>query len=134
MVESISHITFIVQDLERMAYFLQEVFEAKEVYDSTPRNFSIAKEKFFIIGGAWIAVMEGIPLQERSYNHVAFKVSETDFFRCVEKVKRLGVDIKPDRTRIEAEAKSFYFYDYDNHLFELHTGTLQERLSRYING
>jgi fosfomycin resistance protein FosX len=27
-----------------------------------------------------------------------------------------------------------YFYDYDNHLFELHTGTLEERLARYAEG
>ncbi|MDP3309636.1 MAG: FosX/FosE/FosI family fosfomycin resistance thiol transferase, partial [Polaromonas sp.] len=24
-----------------------------------------------------------------------------------------------------------YFYDFDNHLFELHTGTLDERLRQY---
>jgi hypothetical protein len=29
---------------------------------------------------------------------------------------------------------SLYFYDDDNHLFELHTGTLAERLERYAKG
>ena len=29
------------------------------------------------------------------------------------------------------EGRSLYFYDDDNHLFELHTGTLEERLQRY---
>ncbi len=29
------------------------------------------------------------------------------------------------------EGHSLYFYDHDNHLFELHTGTLEERLARY---
>ncbi|EIW18957.1 lactoylglutathione lyase-like lyase [Pelosinus fermentans DSM 17108] len=32
---------------------------------------------------------------------------------------------------MEGEGRSLYFYDYDNHLFELHTGTLTERLKRY---
>lgn len=44
---------------------------------------------------------------------------------------RLEVEIKPPRTRVEGEGRSLYFYDFDNHLFELHTGTLLERLSRY---
>lgn len=34
---------------------------------------------------------------------------------------------------MEGEGRSLYFYDYDNHLFELHTGTLTERLKRYKN-
>jgi len=29
------------------------------------------------------------------------------------------------------EGRSIYFYDHDNHLFELHTGNLEERLARY---
>ena len=40
----------------------------------------------------------------------------------------------PDRGRIKGEGKSVYFYDYDNHLFELHTGTLDERLASYSQG
>jgi catechol 2,3-dioxygenase-like lactoylglutathione lyase family enzyme len=131
MIESVSHITFIVKDLERMTYFLRKVFDAEEVYDSTPKNFSIAKVKFFIVGGTWIAAIEGNSLPERSYNHVAFKVSEVDFDKYVAKVKQLGVDIRPGRSRIEGEGRSLYFYDYDNHLFEFHTGTLQQRLDRY---
>ena len=39
---------------------------------------------------------------------------------------RSGADTLP----VE-RAEGIYFYDYDNHLFELHTGTLQERLLRY---
>jgi hypothetical protein len=33
-----------------MAYFLREFFDAEEVYDSTPKKFSISKEK----GSLWI--------------------------------------------------------------------------------
>ncbi len=40
----------------------------------------------------------------------------------------------PERSRVESEGRSIYFYDYDNHLFELHTGTLEERLERYSKG
>ena len=133
MIETISHITMIVRDVEKMGHFLRTIFDAKEVYDSSKENFSLSYEKFFIVGGIWMAVMEGEPLPERSYNHVAFKVSASDFDEYVLRIKQLGVDIKPGRDRISGEARSIYFYDYDNHLFELHTGTLNERLLHYSN-
>jgi hypothetical protein len=41
------------------------------------------------------------------------------------------VDIQPPRPRVPGEGASLYFYDFDNHLYELHTGTLDERLARY---
>lgn len=41
--------------------------------------------------------------------------------------------MKPPRKRIEGEGHSIYFYDYDNNLLELHTGTLEERLEAYSN-
>ncbi len=131
MVESVSHITFVVKDVERMAQFLRAIFDAQEVYDSGSQNFSLSYEKFFVIGGTWVAVMEGEPLAERSYNHVAFKISEREFDEYVSRIEALGVEVKAGRDRVEGEARSIYFYDYDNHLFELHSGTLHERLSRY---
>ncbi|MBW2563879.1 MAG: FosX/FosE/FosI family fosfomycin resistance hydrolase [Deltaproteobacteria bacterium] len=131
MIESISHITFIVKDIKRTADFFRAIFNAKEVYDSSEKNFSASYEKFFIIGGTWITAMEGKPISERSYNHIAFKVPEAEFDEYVLKVKQLGVEIKAGRKRAESESRSIYFYDYDNYLFELHTGTLDERLSRY---
>ena len=77
MIESISHITFIVKDVRRTADFFRSVFNAEEIYDSSEKSFSTSYEKFFIIGGTRIAVMEGEPLSEGSYNHIAFKVPET---------------------------------------------------------
>ena len=40
-----------------------------------------------------------------------------------------GVDLR--RSRVPGEGHSIYFYDHDNHMFELHSGTLPERLERY---
>ena len=131
MIESISHITFIVKDVQRSAELLRFVFDAEEVYDSAGKNFSAGYEKFFIIGGTWIAIMEGRPSSERSYNHIAFKVAEDDLDDYIRKIRQAGLEITEGRKRIDGEARSVYFYDYDNHLFELHTGTLAERLSSY---
>ena len=43
----------------------------------------------------------------------------------------MGLEASLGRSRVKGEGLSIYFYDYDNHMFELHTGNLQERLERY---
>jgi catechol 2,3-dioxygenase-like lactoylglutathione lyase family enzyme len=70
----------------------------------------------------------------RTYNHVAFKVNAEDLPRYKTAIERLGLEMRESRPRVEGEGHSIYFYDYDNHLFELHTGTLEERLQRYAEG
>ena len=130
-IEAISHITFIVKDLERTAKLLCEGLGANEVYDSKDRNFSQSREKFFVLGGTWLAVMEGAPPAERSYRHLAFKVPAEALPVFELRLRSLGVEIKPPRARVDGEGVSLYFYDYDNHLFELHAGTLEQRLQRY---
>lgn len=130
-IESVSHITFIVQDVERMARFLCEGLGAREVYDSGSKQFSLSREKFFVIGETWLAAMQGDPDTERTYSHVAFKVSPAALPQFERRLRALGVEVKPPRPRVEGEGESLYFYDFDNHLFELHTGTLEQRLQRY---
>lgn len=110
---------------------LRHVFKAAEVYDSSERNFSLSYEKFFLIGGIWIAIMQGNPVSERSYDHIAFQVSEADLDAYVRRIGESGLEVMEGRHRMAGEARSVYFYDYDNHLFELHTGTLGERLAAY---
>ncbi len=129
--EGISHITFIVRDLERMATFLCRGLGAREVYDSSGQNHSLSREKFFVLGGVWLAAMEGEPPAQKSYQHVAFAVSEADLRVYRSSLQALGVEILPPRSRIDGEGMSLYFYDFDNHLFELHSGTLDQRLARY---
>ena len=130
MITGISHITFIVKDLNRTADFLEKIFDAQEVYSS-------ATAKYFLINDLWIALNKGESLSERTYNHIAFKISEDDMEKYIESIKMAGVEIRPEhqgRIRTAGEGRSIYFYDFDNHLFELHTGTLNERLLDYGKG
>jgi len=131
LVEAISHITFIVSDLEKMEQLLVSVLDAQKIYDSHEKTFSLSAEKFFLVGGHWIAIMQGDALPEKSYNHVAFKIAESDYQDYLQRIETLGLEVREDRQRVQGEGSSIYFYDYDNHLFELHTGTLQTRLKRY---
>ena len=134
MVQGLSHMTFIVRDLERMEAMLTTVLDAKKIYDSGDKTFSLSKERFFDIGGVWVATMEGDPLPNRTYNHVAFKMAPDAYDDKLARIKALGLDVREGRARVEGEGHSIYFYDYDNHLFELHSGSLEDRLKRYAEG
>ncbi len=130
-VKGISHLTFVVRDLERMSTLLCQGLGAREIYDSAGRNHSLSREKFFVRGGVWLAAMEGAPPAERSYQHIAFAVTESDLPVYQSNLQSLGVEIRQPRNRVEGEGQSLYFHDFDNHLFELHTGTLEQRLVAY---
>lgn len=128
-IQGISHITFVCKNLEKTSNLLKQVFNAEEIYTSGSKSFSIAKEKFFKIGELWIAIMEGKPVK-KTYNHIAFKVDGSlASFR--KKIEACGLTILTGRKRDQAEGQSLYFYDYDNHLFELHDGHLTTRLTYY---
>jgi catechol 2,3-dioxygenase-like lactoylglutathione lyase family enzyme len=131
MITGLSHMTFIVSDLDAMETILTEVLGATRIYDSGEATFSLSRERFFNVAGLWVATMEGEPLPSRTYNHIAFKIDESAYDSCLSRIKALGLDVRESRPRVEGEGRSIYFHDRDNHLFELHTGTLQERLARY---
>ena len=135
MLEGISHATFVVGDLERMARFLCDGLGAREVYDSLATgDFSLSREKFFELGGVWIAAMQGEPPATRSYQHLAFAVNEAYLPLYEDRLRALGVEFRSPRQRVDGEGMSLYFYDFDNHLFELHAGTLEQRLASYGSG
>lgn len=129
--QGISHLTFLVHDLERMAAFLCQGLGGREVYDSGERKHSLSREKFFLLGGVWIAAMQGQPPAQRHYQHVAFAVDAAALPGYRQRLEALGVEFLPTRPRIDGEGESLYFHDFDNHLFELHTGTLRQRLECY---
>ncbi len=131
-ISGLSHITFVVRDLDRTAALWRRALGAEEVYSSGDRSFSQSPEKFLLLGGVWIAIMQGEPT-ERSYRHVAFAVNASELPDFERRVREMGVDIKPSRKRVEGEGDSLYFYDYDNNLIELHAGTLEERLRSYAS-
>lgn len=131
MIRGISHLTFIVHDLEKTTQFFKKIFSAEMVYDSGAQTFSLSEERFFLIGTLWVAAMQGDPLTERTYDHIAFQIDESGFEAYKKRIEDLGVEMREPRKRVEGEGRSLYFYDYDNHLFELHTGTLAERTKAY---
>ena len=131
MIHGLSHMTFITRDLDQMETLLTTVLDATKTYDSGDTSHSISRERFFDVAGLWIAVMEGEPLPTRTYNHIAFKIDIADYEMYRDRINSLGLDLREGRSRITGEGQSIYFHDHDNHLFELHTGTLADRLATY---
>ena len=131
----LSHVTFIVRDLDRMEQVLTAVLGAVRVYDSGSDTFSLSEERFFLIGdgetATWVAIMRGDIELPRTYNHVAFQVRREDLPKMRETITSMGLDIRSPRSRVDGEGDSIYFYDHDGHLFELHAGSLRERLTVY---
>ncbi|EUJ44944.1 glyoxalase/bleomycin resistance protein/dioxygenase superfamily protein [Listeria rocourtiae] len=51
--EGLSHMTFIVKDLEKASEFFEKIFDAEEIYSSGDDTYSVSREKFFLIGDLW---------------------------------------------------------------------------------
>jgi len=46
LIHGISHITFIVKDLDKATTFFREIFDAKEVYYSGDKTFPFPRKSF----------------------------------------------------------------------------------------
>ena len=109
MIKGISHITLVARDIEKSADLFKKLFGAREVYSSGEAYHSLSKEKYLLVNGIWIAIMEGDPLKEKTYNHIAFKVDTADLARYPEIIAGLGLETESGRERKPEEGQSIYF-------------------------
>ncbi|KGQ18973.1 Glyoxalase family protein [Lysobacter dokdonensis DS-58] len=134
-VHSINHVTIVVRDMTRTARLFVDALDAREVYRSADKEYSKYPEVFLQIGNAWLVVMQDPEaVRARSYDHVALSLDADRFDEIRSRLRSAGAEVVPSRPRIAVEGESIYFYDFDNHLFELHAGDLGERLRHYAAG
>lgn len=126
-IQGINHLCFSVSDLERSIAFYEQALGAKILVKGR-------KLAYFELAGLWVALNQEDVIRnytERTYTHIAFTVKEEEFEASVQELKAAGAKILPGRERDPRDAMSVYFTDPDGHLFELHTGTMAQRLAYY---
>lgn len=125
--QAINHLCFSVSELERSIAFYRDVFEAKLLVKGR-------KLAYFDLNGLWIALNEedvDRSTPKRTYTHIAFTLEEEEYETTLLRLQALQVEILPGRSRDEKDKKSIYFLDPDGHMFEFHTGSLNDRLDYY---
>jgi catechol 2,3-dioxygenase-like lactoylglutathione lyase family enzyme len=111
MLESLSHIALVVKDPARTAALFHELFAARAIERQDDEGHL---ETFVRLGGVWI-VLVGAPVQRtRTGDHIAFRATPQSLEATAAKLQAMG------REFIRARSdKALYFFDYDDHVFEL---------------
>ena len=91
---------------------------------------SSASRRYEIKNGTIIAPVKA--LRKNSWEDAW--LAPEDYDDRLDRIRSLGLEVREGRSRVEGEGDSIYFYDHDNHMFELHSGTLEKRLRRYAEG
>ncbi|ATH95290.1 metallothiol transferase fosB [Bacillus glycinifermentans] len=127
-IQGLNHLLFSVSDLSASISFYEKVFDAKWLVKAE-------KTAYFDLNGIWLALNEEKDIKRTeihdSYTHIAFSIKQEDLPYWEMKLHGLGVNVLKGRKRHEGDKDSIYFSDPDGHKFELHTGTLLDRLAYY---
>lgn len=120
MIESISHIALVVKDPARTAALFHDLFSSRALERQDEQGHL---ETFVKLGGTWI-VLVGAPVQRaRTGDHIAFRATPELLEATVAKLQTMGREFIRARSN-----RALYFFDYDDHVFELAAEDLDEEL------
>jgi len=122
MLSSIAHVALTVKDPARTAAFLKELFEAP-VLSRTDEDGH--HETFIRLGTTWFALVAADVKRERTGDHVALRVAPEAIPAIEAKLKAKGYESIKNKT-----GTSLYFFDFDNHVFELDCSGHEQELDR----
>lgn len=120
MLEAISHIALVVKDPARTAALFHDLFSARVLEREDAEGHL---ETFVRLGGIWI-VLVGAPVQRaRTGDHIAFRATPEVLEATVAKLEKMGHEFIRARSN-----RALYFFDYDDHVFELDAENIDEEL------
>jgi len=120
MLEALSHIALVVKDPPRTAALFRDLFDARVIERKDEEGHL---ETFVRLGGVWL-VLVGAPVERpRTGDHIAFRATPALLEATAARLEAMG------REFIRARSDSaLYFFDYDDHVFELDTGDIEQEL------
>lgn len=124
MLDKISHIAMIVKDPSKSAALFKDLFNSRIVQRIDADGH---EETFVQVGQTWLVFIKAALERQRTGDHIAFLVSTDTLLACVEKLKSMKHEFILAR-----EKSALYFFDYDNHVFELDTFDLNGDLVKAI--
>jgi len=120
MLQSIDHIALVVTEPARTAALLHDLFGARAVERQDEEGH---RETFVRLGGIWIVLVAAPVQRARTGDHIAFRATPQILEATAAKLQAMG------REFIRARSdRSLYFFDYDDHLFELDTHDTDQEL------
>lgn len=120
MPDAISHVALVVADPVRTARLFETLFEARTV---RRRDAEGHDETFVNVGNTWFMLAKGAVERQRTGDHIAFRATKAELMATVEKLEAMNLEFILARSDT-----SLYFFDYDNHVFELDTTDLDGEL------
>jgi fosfomycin resistance protein FosX len=120
MLESISHVALVVKDSARTAALFHDLFGARVI---ERRDDEGHLETFVRLGGIWIVLVAAPVQRARTGDHVAFRATPEILEATAAKLQAMGCEFIRGRSN-----RSLYFFDYDDHVFELDTEDIDVEL------
>ena len=120
MLESLSHIALVVTDPARTAALFHELFSTRVVERKDDEGHL---EIFIRLGGTWIVLVAAPVQRTRTGDHVAFHVTPEILDATAVKLQAMGREFITARSNT-----ALYFFDYDDHVFELDTEDIDKEL------
>ncbi|MES1189793.1 MAG: hypothetical protein ABUS47_01815 [Steroidobacter sp.] len=124
MLDAISHVALVVKDPVKTACLFKILFDSTVI---SRVDADSHEETFVRLGRTWFVLVKASVERQRTGDHVAFSVSKATLSACVDKLKALNHEFMLARADT-----ALYFFDYDNHVFELDTTDLAAELANEI--
>jgi catechol 2,3-dioxygenase-like lactoylglutathione lyase family enzyme len=120
MLTKIGHIALVVKDPERTLSLFKDLFAPVTVVHEQDDDH---EETLVRLGETWFVLVKADVDRTRTGDHIAFSVSKPELLEMADKLREMKVEFFLARSDT-----ALYFFDYDNHVFELDTTDMDSHL------